>query len=600
MRGYFLLVVLLASFTIGYTQEQIISVGSNIATNSAHQKKSIDTLSLPFWDDFSSLQITDNLWDNHGCKIDLTGSVNPPSIGTVEFDALDSAGNFYGTYEQSVVSDMLTSKPINLYYPDDKSVYFSFMYEPGGLKDMPDKRDSLILQFYTPVDKKWTTVWYALGGDSLKPEFHQVILHVDDPRFLQKGFRFRFKAYSSLGSASFPSLVSDCDFWYVDYVYLNRNRYAGDTIYRDVALQYPMEWKFDDYTAMPFSHYQDKKQEIAHHVLVKFRNNDGVGRTVDSLYIVFADRASGSVIDTLFLGSYSFPPDGNFFVKNDHVNYVFPQLSQQDIEINAETKLITDQFDPKGNNQSQSTIYLTNFYAYDDGSAEAGYGLYGDGTFQSLVAARFYTYKADYLRGVKIYFNKTYSDRQPRYFYLMVWENDPQTGKPGKLIYKKSGMAIDFDKFGQYQTYYLDTNLTVTDTFYVGWEKTDEQLMNVGLDLNDVKPNYKFYNITGKWEASSIPGNLMIRPIMGHIINTSVAELNEQLKIYPNPAHDVVIIATTKNLKIQVYSMQGQLVKEILATGQTRLNVSDLQPGLYVLRAYDNSGKTFYKKLIIR
>ena len=600
MRRLFLILVILM-FSLGaMAQEVVVPVGSPGMVVMKKAKSSTDTLSLPVWDDFSSLVISDSLWENHGCGIDIYGSVNPPSVGAVEFDAMDSVVNFYGTYEQSVVSDMLVSRPINLYYPGDQSIYLSFMYEPGGRKDMPEQGDSLLLQFYSPVDSTWSTVWYALGGDSLETRFRQVILPVSDSKYLQKGFRFRFVAYSSLGTASFPSLVSDCDFWYVDYVYLDRNRYSGDTIFRDVALQYPLQWRFDDYTAVPLDHYRDVVQNVNHHVLVRFRNNDGVGRTIDSLYVVFRKATDHSVVDTLFLGSYSFPPYGDFFVKDDQVNYAFPQFTEQDMELEAQTRLVTDNFDPAGNNNVKSKIYLTNFYAYDDGSAEAGYGLYGDGTFQSLVAARFYTYKDDYLKGVKIFFNKTYSGRQPRYFYLMVWENDPQTGKPGDLIYEKSGMEIDFDHLGEYQTYYLDTLLRVSDTFYIGWKKTDEQLMNVGLDLNDIRPNYKFYNITGEWTSSSIEGNLMIRPIMGHVLNTAVPQQLPRVEVYPNPAHDYLMVQTQGRVLLKLYSVDGRLVMSRHITDRERVDVSGLVPGLYILRLVDTHGRAVGKKIVVR
>ncbi len=601
MRKILVIVLTLFSFVIS-AQEVVLPIGSFLQAPVQRKsyKASGDTLALPLWDDFSSLMISDSLWESHGCGIDIYGSINPPSIGVVEFDAMDSVGGFYGSYEKSVVSDMLVSHPINLFFPSDQSIYLSFMYEPGGHKEMPEKQDSLVLQFYSPVDSSWTTVWYALGGDSLKPRFRQVILQINDSKYLQRGFRFRFVAYSSLGTASFPSLVSDCDFWYVDYVYLDRNRYAGDTVYRDVALQYPLQWRFGDYTAVPLDHYRDVAQNINHHVLVRFRNNDGVGRTIDSLYVVFRKKTDASLIDTLFLGSYSFPPYKDFFVKNDKVNYVFPQFTDQDVEVEAQTRLVTDNFDPVENNQVASTVYLTNFYAYDDGSAEAGYGLYGDGTFQALVAARFYTYKDDYLKGVKIFFNKTYGGRQPRYFYLMVWENDTVTGKPGKMVYEKAGMEIDFDHLGEYQTYYLDTLLRVTDTFYIGWKKTDEQLMNVGLDLNDIRPNYKFYNITGEWLSSSIEGNLMIRPIMGHVLNTAVPQQQMNVNIYPNPAHNYLMVQIQGRAMLKLYSVDGRLVMVRQIADRQRLDVSGLLPGLYILRLIDSHGRTISKKIVVR
>jgi len=590
-------IFLLLSFSLN-SQEVKIFVSSQFEGQEKIKQSYLDTLQLPFWDDFSSLQISDSLWENNGCKIDIFSSINPPSIAVVEFDAMDNNENFYGTYEETVPSDMLISNPIDLYFPGDQSVYLSFMYQAGGRKDMPEENDSLLLQFYSPVDEQWTTVWYALG-DGQEQDFKQVIINITDNKYLQKGFRFRFLNYTSLGSQNFASLVSNCDFWYVDYIYLDRNRYSADTIFSDIALQYPMQWHFDAYTALPFEHFNEYESIINKKLFIQFRNNDGVARTIDSLYIVFSNEQDNSIIDTLFVGSYSFPPYGNFFVNNEQVNYQFPIFTEE-LVLSAKTKLITDQFDPKSNNQAITNIDLINFYAYDDATAEAGYGLFGNGTYQAMVAARFYTYKDDYLRGVKIYFNKTFAGNQPHYFYLMVWENDPQTGMPGELIYEKLGMEIDFNNLGHYQIYSIDTLLRVTDTFYIGWKKTDEQLMNVGLDLNNIKPNYKFYNITGQWQKSTIEGNLMIRPIMGSFSTSWLNTNNFNVEIYPNPANDYLVITSQERYDIVIYNLMGQkLVEKRGIYNKVRLNVSNLPYGVYILQVKNTRNQTISRKILV-
>ncbi len=592
------LIFLFLSLSINlFSQEKIIWAVSKNPYASAKNIEETDTLNLPFFDDFSSAQINPNLWDNSGVTVSFYGPQLPPSLGAAMFDAVDQNGNFYAkNYAEQTPSDTLTSKPINLFFPNDNTIYLSFYYEPQGNMDMPEPKDSLVLQFYSPLTKHWYSVWRDTGqvGQLPKVRFKLVMLHITDYKFLQKGFKFRFLNYTSLGSETYRSLVSNCDQWFVDYIYLNRNRYSGDTTYRDVALQYPLTLKIGNYTAVPFSHY-NANQKL--NLLLNLRNNDILSRTIDSLYLIF--NAKSNSPDTLFLGSYSFPPYGNYFIKKQNIPYKIP--ISHPANINIQTKLITDQYDPKQNNYSFSQLNLTNFYAYDDGTAEAGYGLFGDGTYQAKVAAKFYTNKPDTLTAVQIYFNKTYKGFQPHYFYLMVWNNNPSTGLPDQLIYSQTGVEINFNQLNSFQTFRLDTPVIVSDTFYIGWMKTDEQLMNVGLDLDNVTENYKFYNIDGTWQHSQLPGNLMIRPVFGssQTISRINNSLQNQLTVYPTLLHQGPLhIIYPQHFNYQIINLQGQIKITGKAFSNCSLDLSDLPPGVYILRLSDQKGHYFIRKFV--
>ena len=75
-------------------------------------------------------------------------------------------------------------------------------------------------------------------------------------------------------------------------------------------------------------------------------------------------------------------------------------------------------------------------------------------------------------------------------------------------------------------------------------------------------------------------------------------EKGNTVNLYPNPVSNyfTLNIATTK---VQVYAISGQLVKSF-ANGNTdsQFNVSDLEMGLYVVKALDENGKTQVMKLI--
>lgn len=67
------------------------------------------------------------------------------------------------------------------------------------------------------------------------------------------------------------------------------------------------------------------------------------------------------------------------------------------------------------------------------------------------------------------------------------------------------------------------------------------------------------------------------------ITGIAESELNKDIKIFPNPAKDYINIKTelTEEFAIQIYDLQGRLMK---TENENKINVSELQPGLYLLR----------------
>lgn len=75
-------------------------------------------------------------------------------------------------------------------------------------------------------------------------------------------------------------------------------------------------------------------------------------------------------------------------------------------------------------------------------------------------------------------------------------------------------------------------------------------------------------------------------------------EKGNTVNLYPNPVSNYFTLNITTT-KVQVYAISGQLVKSF-ANGNTdsQFNVSDLETGLYVVKALDENGKTQVMKLI--
>ena len=76
--------------------------------------------------------------------------------------------------------------------------------------------------------------------------------------------------------------------------------------------------------------------------------------------------------------------------------------------------------------------------------------------------------------------------------------------------------------------------------------------------------------------------------------------LNTQVKIYPNPACDVMFAETKHQINtIEILSVTGQLIKQINNFNNTHaVTVSDLQRGLYFLKITDYNGNISFLKFI--
>ncbi|WP_430810262.1 MULTISPECIES: InlB B-repeat-containing protein [unclassified Carboxylicivirga] len=71
-------------------------------------------------------------------------------------------------------------------------------------------------------------------------------------------------------------------------------------------------------------------------------------------------------------------------------------------------------------------------------------------------------------------------------------------------------------------------------------------------------------------------------------LSTSVSELEETSKLYPNPASGSVNIEAEANTLVVFYNVSGQLVKQVVALGGAEvISIADLKPGLYIVRLGD-------------
>jgi hypothetical protein len=289
--------------------------------------------------------------------------------------------------------------------------------------------------------------------------------------------------------------------------------------------------------------------------------------------------------------------------------YVYSSAAPKYAEFKVKYQVYTNSPPPDVQRANDSCVFYQrfyNYYAYDDGMPEAGYGLsISDGR----LAYQFTLDVPDTLKSIQMFFNQTIGNANQQYFYLTVW--DDNNGIPGSVIYEQSGRRPEFEgDLFRYHTYELNEPLAVTGTFYIGWRQTTKDNLNIGYDFNNPQGDKIFYNVTGNWYNVSWQGSLMMRPILGEKANAHVGiedekvlDKNQSLHIFPNPASDQVQIQlqgidNTSDLQIEVWNLQGEIVRR--QQFENTISVSDLSSGVYIIQVYNTAkGIRLMQKLII-
>jgi len=597
----------------------------------------LDTIpmALPFFDDFSSAIVfpSSNRWIDRYAFVNTDIPVYPINLGAVTLDAINDSGIIYrnAVYgPQTFIADNLTSRYIRLdsiFTPVPRkmtaadSVYLSFYYQPQGRGLPPETTDSLVLQFLIkpahdsitqtdtiPVPDLWEKVWITKGMPldtfylTNNRYFVQVMIPITDTaKFFKKTFRFRFYNYVSLASAMEPSWASNCDQWNIDNVYLNLDRHLFDTVYPEIRFIERAPSLLANYEAMPYTQYcNDPTNEVADTINILISNRTTQQRNCS--YNYYVTSPGGSFSKTYPGGDYSIKP----FYTDGYVTYepfahppvlfIFP-ISQADSASFFMKHVISDKT-PGSTFGDTLTAYqrFRNYYAYDDGTPEAGYGLT---PAWSKLAYHFRLDKSpDTLRAVQFYFNRTLEDNNQQWFYLCVWNDN--AGKPGDTIYSELVLPQFTDSLNQLVTYHLYKPVRLTGTFYVGWIQTTNDNLNVGFDRYNNHQNDIFYNATGQWYTSSFSGSLMIRPIIGKPIPIGIADTRSNpldMQLYPNPNLSGTLHIRVPALdqqtdretyRLTVYNFLGTRVYDV--PYRNTIDVSALPNGIYLLELKDKNG----------
>lgn len=605
-------------------QEQLIGLNINpsLQRQATFKSDQETAVFLPFFDDFKQSDFIPNpsLWANKYAFVNTGFQKFPTNLGVATFDALDENGAIYTRANSfGFIADSLSSNAIRLdslatenraIFISD-SLYLSFYYQPQGNGNAPETSDSLVLEFYSGHDHLWYRIWsdegMPLDSFYVKNQTYckQVLIPIiDSARFYRSDFKFRFYNYASLASSIQTSWQSNADQWNIDYVKLDIGRNRDDIYSDDLVFVNPPPSFLKNYRAMPYNQYKnDPTNSMADSLHSIYISNLSAGAYASQYQYTISNqllqdsvyRAASAYINPFILEGYSeFPP-----FKDPKVISFFSLYEEDKMEY--EITHIVSTLSTKNDSQIGDTLIqkqiFADYFAYDDGSSEAGYGL---SNASASAALRFKLNMSDTLTQVQFYFNPTIVENTD-YFYLTVWESlDPEV-----ILYEKLVQVSSSNSESGFVIFDLDDIVLVSNEFFVGFTQTTDNNLNVGFDLSYAPKESLFFDSGKGWNESIFKGALMIRPVfsnsnLSNDFPSAIAE--NEVRIFPNPLKSGnlnIEVNEGINYRIKVYSILGKLVYS--AEFQEKLNLDFLKEGVYLMR-FENklNGDINSQKLIIR
>jgi hypothetical protein len=539
---------------------------------------------------FQTIEDSTKIWIDRMAYHNMRYGFNPRSLGVATFDGLDEDGYPY-QFGSAVTNygDRLTSKCINLSnYNAGDSLYFSFLYQPEGLGDVPETGDSLILEFYAQDLDQWKHIW-SVSGTSIHP-FKSVHVPVLDDQFFRDGFKFRFKNYGALSGS--------LDHFHVDYVHLRALSDYTDTLFKDFALCYPLNTLLQDYTSVPWDHYKNTSAGMMTNGLeVKVYNGSNSAENYQNGQVVV--QHNGTPVGNFSLpgfllaeGNINYNPNTLFTSYHDlSAGYEYDRTlpgNQQVFKVNAS---VSAQFPNLMSNDTCEFLQgFYNYYSYDDGSAEAAFGPTG---VQSMLAVHFNAYEADSLLGVYLHFVPSVTDVSTKLFYLTVWED--LNGEPGAVLFEDDAFSPRQPTYANglnnFNAYYFPNGqkIPVGSSFFIGWRQVDAVRYNLGLDRNIDHSQEIFYSVDfgATWENPPFPGSAMLRPIVSTTLDGELGVEQMQMleyAVYPNPTNSFIHIVSpySDEKGFELYDIQGRFISE---NQDNMMDLSRLNSGYYFIRS---------------
>lgn len=345
-----------------------------------------ESATLPFWDDFSSGEISEDKWLSKGAVHSFTIGNNPPSLGMVFLDGMDASGTPYSrTRLENGEGDDLQSLPIDLSgldAADQNSLFISFFWQAGGKGEMPDAEDALQLSFLDG-NGNWIPAWIQEGGDELSVDgFQQAIIQIP-LEFQHANFQFKF---TQTGRLSGPF-----DTWVIDYVLLNKGRDEQDLFTNDRSLTRLPGSPFAPYYAIPY--FEFDPELVTGTIQNQFNNLADRFRAMEYT-VELRDLATGNLIARPDQNTpvnpvaqagerrdfmSNLPADLDLMADNAFDLEIGVQLSAGDdflvASISGQDTLFNESVDFRSNDTSRTVIPFRDYYAYDNGHPDYAAGI---------------------------------------------------------------------------------------------------------------------------------------------------------------------------------------------------------------------------------
>ena len=469
--------------------------------------------------------------------------------------------------------------------------------------------DSLVLEFKNNLgDWVIIDVYPAMGSVSIDsiPPWEYKTYEITSSDYLYKGFQFRFVNYAAkLGIR---------DIWHIDYVRLTKDE-IPDGSFEDVAFTQTPKTILKKYSNMPYRHFVgNESSQLISTIDIELYSQFPETVLAEPSDLTITELMNNVVVhydETLLedpLTQRNVPPMEHKFHTNPINFEPFPPLNgdslifetQYTFEISAQNPGLFPQV--ARNDTVKHKTYMTNYFSYDDGSAETAMNI---GLAQTWgIAVEFEANIDDTLRAIQVHFPH-YNDAQQAdaKFNIKIYIDSLNTFP----VYEKQFLDIFYadtrlDTLQGFTTIRLtndfDEVISVpipAGKFYISLEQAtpSNRPVRIGLDKNtpQAKP-YQFLFDGFEWLPLANKGAAMLRAVVGDYtpISTPVEEviqLEETVKVYPNPSTGIFNLAfendSFENYEVAVFNAMGQLIaQQVLNTPS--INLSNQNDGIYFLK----------------
>ncbi|OWP64478.1 hypothetical protein CDA63_03665 [Hymenobacter amundsenii] len=583
------------------------------AAEAAPAQNRTTALVLPFFDDFSRQsegQPAVQRWlPRGGALINNRFPRRPITRNVATLDGLDELGQPRGAISRIGDADSLTSQPIDLSaLTVADNVFLSFFWQAGTVRGRPEASGTRPIALYVEFRDRnglWQQVW-QLPSPADTTNFRFKALPVNQAAFFHAGFQFRIRVSGYLYNAR--------DAWSVDYVRLDRNRSATDSTFRDIATSRALPSALRRYAAMPVGQFNvNPAQELATRTATTANNLDAGPAPTPITWAGFLDVLPAGPSTRFLSGGASldararqYPVVGNPALAPVPATPATKQLRQRLVLITNETNPLT-----LANDTISRLTELSDYYAYDDGTAEASLSLAPASTGpSSYYALRFELNRPDQVRAIRLY--PVLSTAASRLITVNIWDDDG-TGKPTAQPKASKSFTVPTSlPAGQsFVEVAFDQAVPVDGRFYAGYgQAPTPQFVEFGLDLNNASPaGALLFFAQGAWQPFnpatnySPAGALMLRPVLGSVITAAAApsDLATRYRLYPNPSPDGRVQVPGPYRQATLLDALGRVLWEqpTAEAGQPKLHLPALPAGLYFVRLVLPDGRSLTQRLAL-